>query len=129
MANMEKLVKELERAIKFKKDTVEGDLVLVASATREPPLLSYAVVGPIERDETKRDEWWHVTLHLLGIPIQTVVWTLREPQFTGKEIFTMGGIPHFIRAVALPATPRSGEPVPEESSKKPARRGGLKLVK
>ena len=128
MASMEQLVKELEKAITFKMDTVEGDLVVVAGMG-EPKLLTYAVVGPIERDETKRDEWWHVTLHMLGIPIQTVVWTLREPQFTGKEIFTMGGVPHFIRAVALPATPRSGEPGPEESPQKTGRRGGLKLVK
>ena len=126
MASMEQLVKELEKAITFKLDTVEGDLVVVAGMG-EPKLLTYAVVGPIERDETKRDEWWHVTLHMLGIPIQTVVWTLREPQFTGKEIFTMGGVPHFIRAVSLP---RPAAPEPErEPPKTTGRRGGLKLVK
>ena len=78
---MERLVAELKRSLSFKDDTNEGDLVVVAA--REPQLLIYALVGPIERDETRRDEWWHVTLHLLSMPIQTVVWTLREPQFTG----------------------------------------------
>lgn len=118
---MEALVKELEKLVAFKDDTVEGDLVVVAAA-REPQFLGYAIVGLIERDETKRDEWWHVTLHLLAIPIQTVVWTLREPQFTGKEIFTMGGIPHYIRAVSLPA-PQEDAPPP------PPRRPKLKRIK
>ena len=116
MESMEKLVKELERLLEFKKDTIEGDLVVVAGMG-EPRLLTYAVVGPIERDETKRDEWWHVTLHLLAVPVQTVVWTLREPQFTGQEIFTMGGNPRFIKAINLPtAPPEEPEPV-----KKPAK--------
>lgn len=97
---MERLVAELKRSLSFKDDTNEGDLVVVVA--REPQLLIYALVGPIERDETRRDEWWHVTLHLLSMPIQTVVWTLREPQFTGQEIFTMGGNPHFIKAVKIP---------------------------
>lgn len=109
---LEQLVAELKRILTFKDDTEEGDLVLVAA--REPHLLVYARVGPIERDETKRDEWWHVTLHFLGMPIQTVVWTLREPQFTGKEIFTMGGNPHFIKALDFRAlTPAEAEPEPE----------------
>ena len=73
---MEKLVAELKRILTFKEDTNEGDLVIVAA--EEPQLLVYAMVGPIERDETRKDAWWHVTLHLLGIPLQTVVWTLRE---------------------------------------------------
>ena len=91
---MERLVAELKRSLSFKDDTNEGDLVVVAA--REPQLLIYALVGPIERDETRRDEWWHVTLHLLSMPIQTVVWTLQEPQFTRQEIFTMNGNPHFM---------------------------------
>ena len=38
-------------------------------------------------------------MHLLSIPPQKVVWTLRTPQFTGQEVFTMGGEKHFIKAV------------------------------
>ena len=56
---MEKLVAELKRILTFKEDTNEGDLVIVAA--EEPQLLVYAMVGPIERDETRKDAWWHVT--------------------------------------------------------------------
>ena len=51
---MERLVAELKRSLSFKDDTNEGDLVMVAA--REPQLLIYALVSPIERDETRRDE-------------------------------------------------------------------------
>ena len=44
---MERLVAELKRSLSFKDDTNEGDLVVVAA--REPQLLIYALVGPIER--------------------------------------------------------------------------------
>lgn len=104
---MEKLVAELKQIVAFKEDTNEGDIVVVAA--KESQLLIYAAVGEIVRDETRKDEWWHVTLHLLTMPVQTVVWTLREPQFTGKEIFTMGGNPHFIKAIALPLQTDSAE--------------------
>ena len=115
MTQMEQVIEELKRMCTFKEDTNEGDLVLVVM--QEPQFMGYALVGPIERDETRRDEWWHVTLHLLAVPVQTVVWTLREPQFTGQEIFTMGGNPRFIKAINLPtAPPEEPEPV-----KKPAK--------
>lgn len=107
---MEKLVAELKRMFRFKDETLPGDLVVVAA--KEPQLLVYALVGGIERDQSRRAEWWHLSLHLLGMPIQSVVWTLREPQFTGKEIFTMGGNPHFIKAVSLPS---GTDPEEEES--------------
>jgi len=35
------------------------------------------------------------------VPPQPVTWTLRPPQFTGQEIFTMGGDPRFLKAVDL----------------------------
>ena len=124
---MEKFVAELKRVLTFKDDTNEGDLVIVAA--KEPQLLVYGVVGPIERDETRRDEWWHVTLYLLGIPLQTVVWTLREPQFTGKEIFTMAGNPHFIKAVSLPKTAEPEHSKKDQPGKKTARISKLTKIK
>ncbi len=124
---MEKLVAELKRILTFKEDTNEGDLVIVAA--EEPQLLVYAMVGPIERDETRKDAWWHVTLHLLGIPLQTVVWTLREPQFTGREIFTMAGNPHFIKAIALPTTPEPEQDQQARPSKKTAKISKLTKIK
>ena len=53
----------------------------------------------IERDYGKKEEWWQVSLQLLTIPPQKVAWTLRTAQFTGQEIFTMGGEERFIKAI------------------------------
>ncbi len=97
---MEKFVEELKKNINFKNTTDVGDIVLIAA--HEPQMLVYALVTGIERDKTKRDEWWHVDLHLLSIPPQPVTWILRTEQITGQEIFTMGGESRFIKAIALP---------------------------
>lgn len=102
---MEQLVAELKKSLPFKQTTDIGDIVLIAA--KHPKMLVYALVGDIVRDRSRRDEWWHVTLHVLSVPIQTLVWTLRTPQLTGQEIFTMGGEGRFIQAVNLnPSKPR-----------------------
>ncbi|MBU0484976.1 MAG: hypothetical protein KKB30_10740 [Proteobacteria bacterium] len=94
---MEEIVDQLRKIINFKKSTEEGDVVLIVMDN--PQSLLYAVVTGIERDESRRDEWWHLSLQILAVPPQKVVWTLRVSQFTGEEIFTMGGDKRFIQAV------------------------------
>jgi len=96
---MQKLVDELKQLVPMKDTTDIGDIVLIAA--KEPQLLVYAHVGEIERDTSRRDEWWHVHLTMLTIPPQKSTWTLRTEQMTGKEIFTMGGEERFVKAVAL----------------------------
>jgi hypothetical protein len=96
---MQELVAELKKHVVFKETTCPGDLVLIAAAT--PRMLVYARVVAIEPDTGRKDSWWHVTMQLLTVPPQLVVWTLREPQFTGREIFTMGGEQRFMQAVQL----------------------------
>jgi hypothetical protein len=127
---MEQLVAELRKNLSFKETTVPGDIVLIAA--RQPKMLLYAVVSAIVRDETRKAEWWHVTLHLLSLPIQTVIWTLRTPQFTGKEIFTMGGEGRFVQAVQLePDQPpgRSSHLIDKEQANRSGRRTDLRIVK
>ena len=94
---MDKIVQELRKVIKFKSTTDVGDIVLVA--IEQPQSVFYARVTGINRDENVEEEWWHVTLTILGVPLQKVTWTLRWPQFTGQEIFTMGGEGRFIQAL------------------------------
>jgi hypothetical protein len=96
---MEKLLEELKKIIRFKDTTDTGDIVLIVADN--PQVLSYALVTNITRDTGKRDEWWHVTMQVLTIPLQKVTWILRIPQMTGLEIFTMNGEPRFIKAVAF----------------------------
>ncbi len=105
---MEKLVEELKKNMPFKDTTGPGDIVVVM--VEEPQSLFYALVTEIERDPAKKDEWWHVHLNILSFPPQPVVWTLREPQFTGREVFSMGGVGRFIQAVDFGMHPPADSP-------------------
>ncbi len=119
MNEMEKIVEDLKNIISFKDTTEEGDVVLVVADH-----IFYALVTGIARDETKRDEWWHVTMQALLVPPQKMVWTLRTEQMSGQEIFTMGGEKRFMKAVDF------GEPKPTEKKKAAAKKGSvLRLVK
>lgn len=94
---MEKLIKELKGLLDFKDTTDVGDIVLIVA--EKPQMLVYAYVTSIEPDNNRKDEWWHVGLNILSIPPQKMTWTLRTPQMTGMEIFTMGGEERFVKAV------------------------------
>jgi len=121
--NLEKLVEELKEVVPFKQTTDVGDLVLIAS--EEPRLMLYAVVVSIDRDSSKRDEWWHIGLTFLTVPLQNVIWTLRTAQMTGQEIFTMGGEKRFFKAISVEIGPG---PI-KETSKPAAKKGALKRIK
>lgn len=129
---MEQLVADLKKIMPFKNTTMEGDLVLVAC--ENPVVVNYALVRSIERDTSRKDEWWNVEMQLLSLPPQQVKWTLRTPQFTGGEIFTMGGDGRFIQAVDFAAAP----PPPADEQEREAqennttsseKKGPLRLVK
>ncbi len=96
---MEKLVQELGQLVPFKETTDIGDLVLIVA--KEPQMLMYALVTDVVRDTSRKAEWWHMSLTFLTVPPQNATWTLRTPQMTGMEIFTMGGEERFVKAVNL----------------------------
>ena len=124
---MEKLVEELRKVVGFKETTEVGDIVLVAVDT--PRSLLYARVRDVARDTSRKDEWWQLSLQLLTVPLQEVVWTLRSEQFTGQEIFTMGGDKRFIQAVDLDRVP-TDQPVDDGDGKKKGKgRPRLQVVK
>jgi len=94
---MDKIVKDLHKLVPFK-DTLEaGDIVLIAA--KKPQMLVYGLITDIVRDDTKRDEWWQINMHILSLPPRRVSWILRTPQMTGQEIFTMDGEQRFMKAV------------------------------
>ncbi len=123
---MEKFVEELKAAVTFKDRTEIGDIVLIAIDT--PRSLLYARVKDFERDSSRRDEWWHVSLQLLSVPPQEVKWTLRREQFTGCEIFTMGGDRRFIQAVDLEEVKGAPDDEPGRESGEKKSRPKLQLV-
>ena len=94
---MQKIVDELKEILPLKDTTSVGDIVVIAS--KEPQMLLYAHIDDIERDSSRKDEWWHVHMSMLSIPLQKMTWTLRTEQISGQEIFTMGGEERFIQAV------------------------------
>jgi len=119
------LIDELKKHVPFKEETAPGDIVLIAG--ENPRMVVYGLIASIERDKTKRDPWWHLTMHVLSVPPQRVTWTLREPQFTGREIFTMGGEARFIQAVRLD---HDGSEPPERKEIEPSGPGpGIRRIK
>ena len=96
---MEKLIKELEQVIEFKETIDIGDVVLILIEESQNGV--YAYVTSIEKDDSRKDEWWHVGLAFLSIPVQHTTWTLRTPQMTGQEVFTMGGKKRFVKPLLL----------------------------
>ena len=127
---MEKLVNELKQLVPFKETTDIGDLVLVVA--KEPQMLVYALVTDITRDTSRKAEWWHLGLTFLTVPPQDVSWTLRTPQMTGMEIFTMGGEERFVKAVNMaPAINSKNDVPPAQETEKPKEKKApfLKRVK
>ncbi len=119
---MEAIVQELKKKVRFKSTTDVGDVVLVVA--EQPSEMIYALVTGFERDHGKRDEWWNVSLQILSVPPQKVTWTLRTPQFTGQEIFTMAGEKRFVAAIDF-----DNEALVPPPTKKKENKPSLRLVK
>jgi len=96
---MKKLVKDLKKKVAFKETVNIGDVVVIAA--EEPEMLFFAIIEGIERDNSRKDEWWHVSMQSLTIPLHAMTWTLRMPQMCGQEIFTMGGEERFMAPVKI----------------------------
>ncbi len=96
---MEKLVEELKKLVEFKEDIDSHDVVLIAA--ENPQMLAFAVITDIVRDTSRKDSWWHVSMRMLSVPLQSVTWTLRTEQMCGREIFTMGGDKRFMAPVRI----------------------------
>lgn len=124
--SLEKLVEELRTVTPFKEATEVGDIVLIAS--EQPRLILYGMVTSIDRDRSKKEEWWHIGLTFFTVPLKKVVWTLRTSQMTGQEIFTMGGEKRYFMAISIdliPADSATGETQKQSAPKK----GTLKRIK
>jgi len=121
---MEQIVKDLNKMMSFK-DTVEtGDIVLIAA--KKPQMLVYALITDITRDESKKDEWWRISMQILSLPPQKVMWILRAEQMSGLEIFTMDGEQRFMKAVDFR---QKLPPLGPAKKKKDTEKPGLRRVK
>ena len=127
ISEIEQVIIELKKVVPFKKVTSEGDIVLIV--TDKPRTIVYALIRTIVRDIAKRGEWWHVTMHALTIPPRQITWTLRTPQFSGEEIFTMEGDKRFMQAVNLKKTVSGPWPELDKRVLKPKKKTTLRVVK
>ena len=124
---METLVKDLQKLVPFK-DTIEtGDIVLIAA--QKPQMLVYGLIDDIVRDETKHDEWWHVSMHILSLPPRKITWTLRTPQMTGLEIFTMDGEERFMKAVRFDTEEKQPQKHMTNSGQQSKKKSSLRRIK
>ncbi|MBU1169287.1 MAG: hypothetical protein KKD44_06960 [Proteobacteria bacterium] len=90
----------------------ENDIVLIYF---EDQPVGFARIEDITADRKK--DWYNVTLLMLQIPVQVVIWTLRGIYIEGSE-FTMNGIRVRMEKVVRPHDP----PEPdgdEKQDKKP----------
>lgn len=79
--------------------TTENDLVLIYF--EDNPLL-FARVERIVPDA--KPDWYHVTLLMLQVPLQTVTWILKDVYING-ETFTMNGKQMRLEKVETPVEP------------------------
>jgi hypothetical protein len=119
----------------MKDNTSIGDTVVFLRETENGQVnISFARVMGFDPDLSKRDEWWHVRFVFLEIPPRARTIILQSPHFTGREVFTLGGLKVFIKAVNFEAfqgesdeeSPRGGqgtavprEPEPKNQPGKP----------
>jgi hypothetical protein len=102
------------------KMAAEKDLVLIYF---EDKPLSFARIEAIEPDH--KPGWYHVSLLLLQVPVQTVTWILRDAYIDGTE-FTMNGKRMRLEKVQSPAPPAA--PQEEPGSSKPSRNAAAKVI-
>lgn len=117
---MEKLVEELGFQVPFKERTEIGDTVIMLRENEDGRISGhFARVLGFDRDTSKRDEWWHVHFVFLELPPTPRTIILQTPHFTGQEIFTMGGLKVFIKAVNFEAYAEDSTALPQPLPKSP----------
>jgi len=88
--------------------TTENDLVLIYF--EDNPLV-FARVERIVPDV--KPDWYHVTLLMLQVPLQTVTWILKDVYIDG-ETFTMNGKQMRLEKVVAPVEPELEEAAHKE---------------
>lgn len=103
--------------------TQKNDVVLIYF---EDNPIGFARVEDILPDHKK--DWYHITLLLLQIPLQTVTWILKDVYIEGEE-FTMNGNRMRIELVTAPKEADQAEPeAPPAETEKPSPPNGKAKV-
>lgn len=88
--------------------------------------IGFARVEDISPDHKK--DWYHITLLLLQIPLQTVTWILKDVYIEGDE-FTMNGNRMRLEKVTAPGKADPAEPeAPPAKTEKPQPDGKSNVI-
>ena len=98
---------------------LENDVVIIYY---EDKPLTFARIETISADHKK--DWYHVTLLLLQLPLQTVTWILKDIYISGEE-FTMDGKKMRMEVVVNP----DATVIPQNDSNGPANKKTKKNLK
>jgi hypothetical protein len=90
--------------------TTENDLVLIYF--EDDPLV-FARVERIVPDA--KPDWYHITLLMLQVPLQTVTWILKDIYING-ETFTMNDKEMRLEKVEAPADPQADQAAEKEGA-------------
>ena len=87
---------------------------------------AYARVEGFEPD--RKPGWWQIHLLILTIPLQRVVWILKEEYFNGTP-FTMQGTPMLLEPLPQPTIEnKNEEPEEPEQPAKPEQKSVISLA-
>jgi hypothetical protein len=129
LRNIEQIVEELRLKVPFKEGTSAGDVVLIVREDEAGLAeIFFARVTGYALETRHRQEWWHVGLAFLTIPLRYATFVVSADQISGKEIFTMNGRKVFIKAVDTDGPAREASEDPRPQDQRPAG-SGLRLVK
>jgi len=100
--------------------TTEKDIVLIHF---EDKPLAFARIEGILPDA--KPDWYHVTLLMLQVPLQTVTWILRDVYING-ETFTMNG--KSMRLEKVEAPPEAQVDLENEKTAKTEKNSAAKVI-
>ena len=117
MTSFLELVEKISKVIRYKDGIQVGDIILII----KPTIYFYGLVKEIKQDFKKG--WWVISFTSITVPPQDFMWQLKEEYMIG-EVFTMGGVPTFLKSVDF-----NGQPIPKVEENKQAKKNHLTLIK
>jgi sporulation protein YlmC with PRC-barrel domain len=98
--NFEKTVEELALQVPFKDVTEVGEVVLmVRESEKGQCTITFAQVVKFTQEMVGKQEWWHVDLIFLTLPLSYGTLILKSEHLSNMEVFTSGGKKVFLKAI------------------------------
>ncbi|MDR1677501.1 MAG: hypothetical protein LBS44_03820 [Deltaproteobacteria bacterium] len=100
LRSVDQIVEELRLKVPFKATTNLGDVILMVRENEAGLVeIMFSRILGLSPEIKHRQEWWHVDMVFLTIPLNYATLIVNADQLTGKEIFTINGRKVFLKAV------------------------------